>query len=51
MPDGTEDEMSKQQWRRNASRRESLHGRHWDLVTRSQEEFDDIDEDYFSEYL
>jgi len=44
MPDGTEDEMSKQQWR-------SLHGRHWDLVTRSEEEFDDIDKDYHSEYM
>ena len=39
-----ENELSKQEWR-------SLNGRHWDLVTRSQEEFDDIDEDYYSEYM
>jgi hypothetical protein len=44
MPDGTEDEMSEQQWRLQ-------HGRHWDLLTRTEEEFDDIDDDYYKEYL
>jgi hypothetical protein len=42
MRDDQEDEMSIEEWR-------SLYGRHWDLVTRSEEEFDDVDEDYFSD--
>jgi len=40
--DDTTTEMSMAKWR-------SLYGRHWHLVTRTEAEFDDIDEDYFKD--
>lgn len=38
----TEVEMSMDEWR-------SLYGRHWHLVTRTEEEFDDLDRDRYED--
>ena len=38
----TENEMSMDEWR-------SLYGRHWHLVTRTEEEFDDLDQDRYED--